>query len=129
MDRFWSKVVWMLISWRHNFFINYIMPLLCYWKVLWFFTFRPSDLITTLTYVLMSLFIIQYHYYLFSPLCFFSPSMFLFAFYLPIALKTSSRILWQFMMISIQKIFPKRREELLKSSLLHDEKKQRKQER
>ena len=46
MDQFWWKFVWML---------NYEdkMSLLCYGEVLWFFTLRPSDLITTLTYVLI----------------------------------------------------------------------------
>ena len=45
-----GNFVWMLISWRHSFSLNYIwhkMSLLCYGEVLWFFfTLRPSDLIT-----------------------------------------------------------------------------------
>ena len=54
MDQFWSKFVWMLISWRHNF--SYMT-----WNVMHFniiekffniFT-KTSDLITTLTYFLM----------------------------------------------------------------------------
>ena len=51
MVQFWWKIVWMLISWRHNIWPK--MSLLCYGEVLWFFTLRPSHLITTLTYVLM----------------------------------------------------------------------------
>ena len=41
---------------KTQFLINYIWPemsLLCYGEFLWFFTFRPFDPITTLTYVLM----------------------------------------------------------------------------
>ena len=53
MDRFLWKFVWMLISWRHNFFTNYIMWLLCYWEVLWCFTLKPSDRNISLTYVLI----------------------------------------------------------------------------
>ena len=48
IDRFWSKFVRMLISWRLNFSINYILPIsymLCISFVI-FFTLRPSDLIT-----------------------------------------------------------------------------------
>ena len=48
MYRFWWKFVWMLISWRHNFFIKSWPE--CHFYV---FTLRTSDLITTLTYILM----------------------------------------------------------------------------
>ena len=54
MDRFWWKFVWTLILWRLNFFIYdlkfnfYVIE-----KFFDFFTLRPSDLNTTLTYVLM----------------------------------------------------------------------------
>ena len=58
MDRFWWKFVWMLISWRHNLFMKlFINELKCHLYVMEkfcdIFTLRPSDLITTLTYVLM----------------------------------------------------------------------------
>ena len=41
------------------------MSRLCYEEVLWFFTVRPSDLITTLTYVLMDNFYTCFMYLLF----------------------------------------------------------------
>ena len=47
MDRFWWKFVWI------KYKICPKMSLLCYGDVLWFFNITPSDLITTLTYVLM----------------------------------------------------------------------------
>ena len=50
MDRFWWKFVWMLISWRHNMWPE-LSLFFCHGEVLWFFTLRPSDMITTLTYV------------------------------------------------------------------------------
>ena len=56
MDRFWWKFVWILISKRHNLSLNYIwheMSLLCYRKILRIFFTWPSELITTLTYILM----------------------------------------------------------------------------
>ena len=50
-DQLWRIFVWMQISWRHN--IWPLMSLLSYSKVFLFFTLRPSDLITTLTYIPM----------------------------------------------------------------------------
>ena len=54
MDRFRWKFVWMLTSWRHNYFKNATFML---WRIFCdFFTLRPSYLIITLTYVLMDIF-------------------------------------------------------------------------
>ena len=53
MDRFSWKFIWMLISWRHNFFMKFydLKCLFMLWRS--FMIFRPYDLITILTYVLM----------------------------------------------------------------------------
>ena len=45
--------IWLLILWRHNTYMTWNYLFYIMEKFYDFFTFRPSDLITTLTYVLM----------------------------------------------------------------------------